>query len=147
MPQVEGFVFHKDTGDIEMYAGDTGSFFAQFVPESGNAFTEHARLLFTIKNGQGEIMMQRLYRLDDQWDLGDGVVFFEFHNDDTDEWDPGMYSTEMRIDMAPIWDGSPIPTARCVDALASGVPKMIEGVPVRTVVKGTLQINSVDGRI
>ena len=115
--------------------------------ESGDAWPDTARLLFTVKNGQGEIVMQRIYRLDDQWEVGDGVVFFEFHNDDTDEWDPGQYSTEMRVDLEPIWEGTPS-TARCVDQLGPGDHAvMVEGVPVRTVFKGNLTINSVDGRI
>lgn len=145
MPQVKGFDFDKTTGNIEMYAGDTGSFFMQFVRESGEAWTEDARMLYTVKNAQGEIVMQRLYALDDQWDVGDGVVLFEFHNDDTDTWEPGQYTTEMRIDLTPVWDGTP-PTGRCVDMLQTAA-KMIEGVPVRTVFKGELKINSVDGRI
>ena len=102
-------------------------------------------MLFTVKNGAGEIAMQRIYRLDDQWELGDGVVFFEFHNDDTDTWEPGSYTTEMRIDLTPIWEGTPS-SARVVNALTSSA-RMIEGVPVRTVFKGSLTINAVDGRI
>ena len=145
MPQVNGFVFHEDTGNIEMFSGDTGSFFMKFERESGDAWTEDARMLFTVKNGAGEIAMQRIYRLDDQWELGDGVVFFEFHNDDTDTWEPGSYTTEMRIDLTPIWEGTPS-SARVVNALTSSA-RMIEGVPVRTVFKGSLTINAVDGRI
>ena len=147
MPQVVGFNFDKTTGNIDMYAGDTGSFFVKVDRESGDAWPDTARLLFTVKNGQGEIVMQRIYRLDDQWEVGDGVVLFEFHNDDTDTWDPGQYSTEMRVDLDPIWEGTPS-TARCVDQLGPGDHAvMVEGVPVRTVFKGTLVINSVDGRI
>jgi len=146
MPQVNGFVFHEDTGNIEMFAGDTGSFFMRFERDSGDAWTSDARMLFTVTSGTGEIVMQRIYRLDDQWEVGDGIVLFEFHNDDTDEWEPGTYSTEMRINLTPVWEGTPS-TARCTDALQAGAAKMVEGVPVRTVFKGTLQIMSVEGRI
>lgn len=147
MPQVNGFVFDRETGDISMYAGDTGSFFVLFERESGDSWPDTARLLFTVKNGQGDIVMQRLYRLDNQWDLGDGIVMFEFHNDDTDTWEPGQYTTEMRINLDPIWEGTPS-SSRCVDQLGPGThAEMVEGVPVRTVFKGTLTINSVDGRI
>ena len=145
MPQVKGFDFDKTTGNIVMFAGDTGAFFMQFVRESGDAWTADARMLFTVKNNQGEIVMQRLYSLNDQWDVGDGVVLFEFHNDDTDEWAPGAYTTEMRIDLTPIWDGDP-PAGKCVDMMQTA-SRMVEGVPVRTVFKGTLTINPVDGRI
>ena len=92
-------------------------------------------------------MLQRIYRLDDQYDLGNGKVLVEFHNDDTDTWDPGTYTTELRFDVSPIWDGSPIPTARCVDALAAGVPKMIEGSIVRTTIQSTLTISGILGEI
>lgn len=146
MPQVKGFDFNAETGDIEMYAGDTGSFFFRIERESGDAWPDTARALFTVINQQGEIVMQRLYRLDDQWGVGDGIMLIEFHNDDTDEWEPGSYSTEFRADLDPIWQGTPS-SARCVNQLSDGVANMIEGVPVRTVFKGSLTIKSVDGRI
>ena len=146
MPQVNGFVFDTATGNVSLYAGDTGSYFVKFERESGDAWPDTARMLYTVKNGSGEIVMQRLYRLDDQWEVGDGIILMEFHNDDTDDWDAGSYSTEMRIDLDPVWDGTPS-TARCVNQLASGVATMVEGVPVRTVFKGSLVINGVDGRI
>lgn len=145
MPQVKGFDFDKTTGNINMYAGDTGSFKVHCARQSGDNWTEDSRMLFTVKNPQGEIVLQRIYRLDDQYDLGDGVVLIELHNDDTDTWEPGTYTMERRYNVAPVWEGTPS-TARCVDALTSAA-KMIEGVPVRTVFKGELKINSVDGRI
>jgi hypothetical protein len=92
-------------------------------------------------------MLQRIYRLDDQYGLGDGKVLIEFHNDDTDTWDPGQYATELRFDVAPTWDGTPVPTERCVDALMPGVPKMIEGPVVRTVIQASLMIEGVLGDI
>lgn len=129
-----------------MNAGDTGSFKVHCSRESGEDWPDTARMLYTIKAGDGTVMLQRIYRMDDQWGLGDGVVLIEFHNDDTDDWAPGQYTTERRYNVAPIWDGTPS-SARCVDALAEGTAHMIEGVPVRTVFKGALSIESVDGRI
>ena len=140
------FVFNDETCAITMHQGDTGSFKIGATREGGDEWTSDDRMLFTVKNGQGEIVMQRIYRLDDQYDLGDGVVLIEFHNDDTDDWAQGSYSMERRYDLTPIWDGTPS-SARCVDALASGVAQMIEGDVVRTVFKGTITVNSVDGRI
>jgi len=145
MATATGFYHDPETGDIEMNAGDTGSFKVHCSRKSGESWPETARMLYTIKNGSGEIVMQRIYRLDDQWGLGDGVVLIEFHNDDTDDWPAGSYTTERRYNVAPIWDGTPS-TARCVDALTSAA-QMVEGVPVRTVFNGTLRIDSVDGRI
>lgn len=145
MGAVNGFVFDKDTGNVRMYAGDTGSYKLHVTRESGEAWTEDARLLYTITGASG-IVIQRIYRLDDQYDLGDGWILIEFHNDDTDELEPGDYTIEGRANVDPIWDGTPS-SARCVDALAAGAAHMIEGVPVRTLFKCSLHINSVDGRI
>ena len=146
MAKVKGFDFNTETGDLSMYAGDTGSFKIHVSRESGDDWPDTARMLYTVKSPTGEIVLQRIYRLDDQWGLGDGIVLIEYHNDDTDEWATGGYSTEIRADLTPIWDGTPS-AARCVDALAEGAARMVEGVPVRTMFKGTLTINSVDGRI
>ena len=145
MGAVNGFVFDKNTGNVKMYAGDTGSYKLHVTREGGESWTEDARLLYTITGASG-IVIQRIYRLDDQYDLGDGWILVEFHNDDTDELDPGDYTIEGRANVDPVWDGTPS-SARCVDALASGAAHMIEGVPVRTLFKCTLTINSVDGRI
>ena len=146
MAKATGFQVDYNTGDIKMNAGDTGSFKVHASRSNGDNWTENSRMLFTVKSPNGEIVMQRIYRLDDQYELGDGYVLIEFHNDDTDEWDAGTYSIERRYDVTPIWDGTPIPTARCVDALTSSV-KMVDGVAVRTVFVGTLKIDSVLGRI
>lgn len=145
MGKATGFIHDNETGDIRMNAGDTGSFKVCCTRKSGAAWTSDSRMLYTIKNNQGEIVMQRIYRLDDQWGLGDGVVLIEYHNDDTDDWEAGPYTTERRYNVSPIWHGTPS-SARCVDALNSDA-YMVEGVPVRTVFQGSLTIESVDGRI
>ena len=146
MAKATGFVVDYESGNITMNRGDTGSFKVHASRSNGESWTSASRMLFTVRNGQGEIVMQRIYRLDDQWDLGDGVVLIEFHNDDTDQWDPGSYTMERRYNVNPIWDGTPS-TARCVNALASGTVKMIEGVTVRTVDQSTLTIEDVQGEI
>ena len=145
MARATGFQINLETGDIKMNAGDTGSFKVHGSRKSGSSWTEDSRMLFTIADSAGEIVLQRIYRLDDQYDLGDGVVLIEFHNDDTDDWPAGQYTMERRYDVSPVWEGTPS-TARCVDALTSSA-KMIEGVPVRTVFVGTLTIVGVIGRI
>lgn len=144
MGAVNGFVFDKDTGNVRMYAGDTGSYKLHVTRESGEAWTEDARLLYTITGASG-IVIQRIYRLDDQYDLGDGWILIEFHNDDTDHLPTGQYQMERRYNVDPIWEGTPS-TARCVDALTSSA-KMVEGVPVRTVFQGTLQIEDIYGEV
>ena len=145
MAKATGFQIDLETGDIKMNAGDTGSFKVHCARKSGDAWPAEARMLYTIRNGNGEIVLQRIYRLDDAWGLGDGVVLIEFHNDDTDDWEPGSYTTERRYNVSPVWEGTPS-EARCVNALTSDA-RMVEGVPVRTVFQGSLNIESVDGRI
>ena len=146
MANATGFQVDLATCDIKMNRGDTGSFWVVARRKSEAAWTEDDRLLFTIRDGQNEIVLQRFYRLDDQWGQGDGIVLIEFHNDDTDELPAGDYTIEGRANVSPIWDGTPS-AARCVNALADGAAHMIEGVPVRTLFKCTLHIDGVDGRI
>ena len=146
MGKATGFQHDNETGNIRMNAGDTGSFKVHCSRKSGELWTEYSRMLYTIKDQQGNTVLQRIYRLDDAYGLGDGVVLIEFHNADTDEWESGDYVTERRYNVAPVWDGTPS-TARCVNALAAGVAQMVEGIPVRTVFQGTLHIDGVIGGI
>ena len=141
-----GFRLDPETMNITMNRGDTGAFFVKLTRKSGAAWTDKDRALFTIKNQQGETVMQRIYRLDDQWEVGDGIFLIEFHNDDTDQWDAGDYAMEIRGDISPVWSGTP-PTARCVNALIAGTPRMIEGPIVRTVIHSTLKIEGIYGEI
>jgi len=130
--------------EIRMHAGDTGAFTVHATRKTGAAWTEDDRMLFTIRKN-GEIVMQRFYRLDDDEGLGNGMVVIQFHNNDTDKWAPGTYEMERRYDVHAYWDGTP-PEGMCVNALTAGV-KMIEGNVVRTVVQGTLTISGVYGDI
>lgn len=139
------FNVNLETMEIKMHAGDTGSFKVHAERGSGDAWTDADRMLFTVRDGAGEIVLQRIYRLDDQWEIGDGTVLIEFHNDDTDQWASGAYSTELRFDISPIWQGT-APTARCVNALTSSA-KMVEGAIVRTKIQSTLTIDGVLGDI
>lgn len=139
------FSIDHETMEITMHAGDTGSFWVHGERRSGEAWTEDDRALFTVTNQQGEIMLQRFYRLDDQWEAGDGDFLIEFHNDDTDTWEPGQYSTELRFNVDPVWEGT-APTGRCVNALTASA-KMVEGSIVRTPIQSTLTIQGVQGII
>lgn len=136
---------NDDATQITMHAGDTGAFKIHAIRGSGEAWTEYDRLLWTVKNASGDIMMQRIYRLDDDEGLGNGVVEIQFHNNDTDSWASGQYSTERRYNINPRWDGEP-PEGMCVNALTADA-RMVEGDVVRTVVQGTLTINGVLGDI
>lgn len=139
------FNFETDTCAITMHRGDTGSKWIHASRESGTPWTANDRCLFTVRNAQGDVVMQRLYRLDNQWGAGNGWFLMEFHNNDTDEWANGSYSTEWRYDIEPLWSGE-APAGRCVDALAAGV-RMVEGSVVRTVVQSTMTLNDVYGEV
>ena len=139
------FEYNSTATEITMHAGDTGAFKVKATRASGTDWDEYDRMLFTISNTAGDIMLQRFYRLDDDEGLGNGVIEIQFHNNDTDTWDPGQYNLERRYDVHPYWDGTP-PEGMCVNALTAGV-RMIEGDVVRTVVQGTLTIKGVLGDI
>ena len=141
------FIFNNDTCAITMHAGDTGSKWINATRKSGEPWTEHDRCLFTVRSG-AEIIMQRIYRLDDQWGAGNGWYLMEFHNNDTDKWAEGSYKTEWRYDVAPSWADSE-PAGRCVNTLQDGavVIEMTDGAIVRTEKQSTLEIKAVLGNI
>lgn len=139
------FEYNESGTEIKMHAGDTGALKVHATRESGNDWTENDRMLFTIKSDEGEIMLQRFYRLDDDEGLGNGTVEIQFHNNDTDEWKAGTYIMERRYNVNPRWNGT-APAGKVVDATTAGV-RMVEGDVVRTVVQGTLTITGIYGEI
>ena len=128
-----------------LHAGDTGAFKIHATRKSGTDWTSADRMLFTVRNASNEIVMQRFYRLDDDEGLGNGVVEIQFHNNDTDTWPAGAYTTERRYDVNALWSGT-APEGMCVNALTAGV-RMLDGDVVRTVVQGTLTIMGIYGDI
>ena len=131
--------------ELKLYSGDTGSFKIRARRASGEDWTEDDRMQLTIRGDNG-IVMQRWYRLDDDEGLGNGVIQIEFHNADTDEWDPGTYQMERRYAVSPRWKTGTAPSGMCVNALTSG-NEMIDGDIVDTRVQGTLEILGVYGKI
>ena len=134
-----------ESGNVTMHRGDTGAFKVRATRHTGEAWTADDRLLFTIRNAAGDIVIQRIYRLDDDDGLGNGVVEIQFHNSDTDSLPNGTYQVERRYNVHPYWDGTP-PEGMCVDALTADA-RMIEGDCVRTVFQGNLTISDVYGDI
>ena len=134
-----------ETGNVTMHQGDTGAYKVHATRQTGAAWTADDRLLFTIRNAAGDIVIQRIYRLDDDDGLGNGVVEIQFHNSDTDSLPNGTYQVERRYNVHPYWDGTP-PEGMCVDALTADA-RMIEGDCVRTVFQGNLTISDVYGDI
>ena len=141
------FHINYESGEVTMHRGDTGSYVVCAERDDGSAWTEDDRMIFTVKNQQGEIMLQRFYRLDDQWGIGDGKVLVEFHNDDTDKWDNGQYFTERRYVIDPIWEGT-APTSRCVNAMTANA-RIVEGAIVRVPEKGqsTMNLSDIYGEV
>ena len=137
-----------ETMAIDMHRGDTGAFKIAATKASGAAWGEHDRMLFTVSSADGTDKIRRLYRLDDgrtETDLGDGIVLIEFHNDDTDQWASGTYTTELRFIGDAVWDGTEL-TSDCVDDLIS-TSHIIEGALVRTPLQSTLNIRNIIGEV
>ena len=136
-----------EKGDIKMHRGDTGAFKVHASRGSGESWTSDDRMIFTVKNQQGEVVLQRFYRLDDQWGLGDGIVQIEFHNDDTDTWENADYATERRYVISPIWEGN-APTSRVANALTANA-RIVEGSIVRVPATGqaSLKIDDIYGEV
>ena len=139
------FNHDNETGAITMHRGDTGAFLVHATKTSGEAWTDKDRMLWTVKDASGAIVMQRIYRLDTE--LGNGYAEIQFHNSDTDTWEPGPYTTERRYDINPAWKGgAPSSEGDCINALLTG-DEMIEGDVVRTVFQGSLTISAILGEI
>ena len=139
------FVHDSENGNINMHRGDTGAFIVTAEKTSGAAWTDRDRMLWTVKDASGAIVMQRIYRLDTE--LGNGKAEIQFHNSDTDTWESGIYSTERRYNINPRWKGgAPSSEGECIDAMATG-DEMIEGDVVRTVFQGQLTITAILGEI
>jgi len=139
------FERNPESGNITMHRGDTGAYTVHATRKSGTAWTENDRMIYTVRNMEGEIVLQRFYRLDTE--LGNGVVEIQFHNNDTDQWKNGTYDAERRYVVNPRWDG-PAPEGDCVNALTAGV-RMVEGDVVRVPNAGqrTITLSDIYGEV
>ena len=140
-------MFERDpeNGNITMHRGDTGAYKVKATRKSGAAWTEYDRMIFTVRDSEGNIVLQRFYRLDT--DLGNGVVEIQFHNNDTDSWKNGSYDTERRYIVNPRWEGTP-PEGDCVNALTADA-RIVEGDVVRVPKKGqgTMTLSDIYGEV
>ena len=128
------FEFNKDTFEIRMHQGDTGSFWVSATRSSGEDFGENDRALFTVTDPtSGENVIEREYALDDDDNLGNGVIHVELHNGDTDHLAAGIYDTEIRYVINPYRSGG----------------KITDGDIVRTpaILKSTLTLMSVNREV
>lgn len=139
-------MFTRDeTGNITMHRGDTGAYKVRAARKSGAAWTSADRMIFTVKNAEGEIVLQRFYRLDTE--LGNGVCEIQFHNNDTDQWKNGAYNWERRYVVNPRWEGE-APEGDCVNALTAGA-RIVEGDVVRVPQdgQGTMTLSDIYGEV
>ena len=145
MAIVESFELDPATMDIKMFQGDTKAFKFTAHRKSGTAWTENDRMLFTVKNAAGDVVLQRIYRLDT--DLGNGKSEIQFHNNDTDEWENGIYNAERRYIINCRWDGE-APEGDCVNALAVDA-RIVDGDVVRVPETGqfTISLNDIYGEV
>jgi len=127
------FTLNTETKAITMHAGDTGSFKIHATRKTGDAWTSADRMVYTVANSNGVVVLKRYYRLDTS--LGNGCVLVQFHNDDTDGLAAGNYTAERRYVVNPRWDGT-APTGDVTDALAEGIAQIVEGDVVRVPANG-----------
>lgn len=144
MGKLKSFELDKGTMDMKLYRGDTASFWIHAVKKGGADWTDEDRMKMTVTGADGNTVMKRHYRLDDQWDRGDGWVLIEFHNADTEALNNGQYTVELRFYMGATWDGTP-GTERCADALAPGAAQLIDGDDIKTAIHASLEIRNVYG--
>lgn len=97
------FNVNYETGEITMNVGDTGSFEVEAHRDDGVDWTADDRATLTIRDNQGNSVLERDYALDSE-ELGNGVIGIEFRNADTDDWEPGSYTWEMRYVVNPYYD-------------------------------------------
>ena len=139
------FELNPESGSITMHRGDTGAYTVHATRKSGKVWTEYDRMIYTVRNMEGEIVLQRFYRLDTE--LGNGVVEIQFHNNDTDQWKNGIYDAERRYVVNPRWEGN-APEGDCVNALTAGA-RIVEGDVVQVPKTGqrTITLSEIYGEV
>ena len=80
---------------IDMHRGDTGSI---VITASGYTFESQDRALFTVKAGNGSVIIERYY------EMTNNAFTVQFDNPDTDYLTPGDYSWDVRYIVAPVYD-------------------------------------------
>ena len=94
-------MYNVDGYSITLSRGDTGALtVTATATKGGSAFTFGAddRALFSIKNGNGEIIMQKAYEM-----TGNAFTVY-FLNADTDALSPGSYQWDVRYIINPYYD-------------------------------------------
>lgn len=98
-------IFNVDGTTISISRGDTGAvrFRANVTirgTEETYTFSERDRAVFTIKNGAGEIVKEKIAK------LTDNVFTVIFFNQDTDLLSAGNYNWDVRYVINPYWENA-----------------------------------------
>ena len=122
-------------GNVTLHQGDTGSYKVHATRSGGGEWTSADRLLYSIQDPSGTVVMSRAYRLDREGK--NGVADVEYHNADTQDWPAGSYQGELRAIINAYWSIPDPPTADVVDLLAledeyGGERIVVDGDTVRT---------------
>lgn len=95
-------MFSIDDTTISLSVGDTAAF---TITATGYTFEAADRALFTVKDGSGGVVLERIYPLADE-EVGNGVFVVQLSNSDTDTLTPGGYSWDVRYVINPYYDES-----------------------------------------
>ena len=96
-------MFNVEDYTITLSRGDTGALIVNATANldgSDYTFAAEDRALFSIKNANGEIIMQKAY------EMTDNAFTVYFLNGDTDSLSPGAYSWDVRYIIHPYYDAS-----------------------------------------
>lgn len=89
-------MFIVDDMTISMSIGDTG---AIRIQTSGYDFDDDDRAIFTIKSGNGTVLMEREYQIDEN-----GGFLVCFYNSNTEQFSAGNYQWDVRFVLEPYRD-------------------------------------------
>ena len=121
------FSVNHDTMAISLHKGDTGAFTVTMSLQNGDAFVDGDTAIFEVWKGSTRMMHREFNLQPDEptyTEYGDGKFLLAFRNSDTDTWEAGSYSTEIRVSLNPIRSGG----------------KVVDGDTVRTKIQSTLTI-------
>ena len=90
-------MFNVENFVITLSRGDTGSL--KITAQTDHTFESEDRALFSVKNGNGEVVKQAVFELDENKSFV--VTFF---NADTDMLPAGAYSWDVRYVLHPYYD-------------------------------------------
>jgi hypothetical protein len=105
-------MFAVDGYKIELHRGDTGVI---GITATGYSFGPDDRALFTVRSGNGTVVKQGVYAMEDN------RFEVEFTNSDTDTLDSGEYEWDVRYIVDPIYDQQDPTTI--IDGAAVATPR------------------------